>query len=763
MVFTTQFALSLELARLLPAVGRATNSALDAIMRQARDLRHSGSDIVVEEDLANVFGRSRISLTLSSSFRTVITRSTSNIPLVERITLQGGPGPTVIRALQESPYFAMVVQLSLLVWTFHANYLATAIADALRLRLEGAPASSVLQSSPDRVGVLKVLNACESQTSAFNWNMMLDAVARTLGYSPDKAPLDFPPFVLQGLLDMLPMVQSLPSDRMLHIQIPVGENLESGISTLVVWAHHVLDLTVSVRSRGINGHLPKVIRFGNSDSEQVFIEEIAPDHEATIVILDSRKEILLAVKPDPDAEGDALIGSVRRTLARGWGTALVLSDLGHLQLFRTQSQAVVEDLQIVSSAFAFIMAKHLTRDDTDRYDEQDMVKKEKELAHKVDEQRLLLASRFLFDNPRISKGTIDHFAALYSLQALDEQLPRPPALEAALRANVQAENHENVSRDVWDQVTEFAKRLGIFLIALAHVVNLEDCEDLMFAGFAFGSMIEHPLAQQLENWNGQNTLRIRDDAWLQALAIPLLGHRHHVWNIDWEKVCLVSDRSWSAWIATFGDLDPAFINAGSVRLGRGSPCRNGVWKSGIRDNPSEFLDFKTDPQRAEVCGQATSLRCSEKVTMESPYCGESDDYFIVSARLRVHGARPNPKPIHRVGYKSLQRYLWWAQLSKACSHGSQMHKDIKLGIDCATIKGFGNHLEDTEERILICLTAHSVGARWLALATFQWITVGMCEVEPLGSRQMLLRVTDCCFQCTIDQAAAQPGKWFIIL
>ena len=303
MVFTTQFALSLELARLLPAIGQATNSAADAIMRRARDLRHSGSDIVVEEDLANVFGRCRISLTLSSSFKTVITKSTSNVPLVERITLQGGPGPTVIRALQETPYFAMVVQLSLLVWTFHANYLATAIADALRNRLEGAPTSSLLQNSPERGGILKVLKACESQTSAFNWNMMLDAVSRTLGYNPNKAPLDFPPFVLQGLLDMLPMVQTLPNDRMLHIQIPVGENLESGISTLVVWAHHILDLTVIVRPRGINGHLPKVIRFGNSDSEQVLIEEIAADHEATIVILDSRRENLLTVKPDPDAEG----------------------------------------------------------------------------------------------------------------------------------------------------------------------------------------------------------------------------------------------------------------------------------------------------------------------------------------------------------------------------------------------------------------------------------------------------------------------------
>lgn len=156
MVFSTQFALSLELARILPTVGRATNQAADAIMRRARDLRHSGSDIVVEEDLANVFGRCRISLALTSSFKTVVTNSTSNVPLLERITLQGGPGPTVIRAFQETPYFAMVVQLSLLVWTFDSNYLATAITDAFRDRVEGAPTSSVLQSSPDGLRITNI-------------------------------------------------------------------------------------------------------------------------------------------------------------------------------------------------------------------------------------------------------------------------------------------------------------------------------------------------------------------------------------------------------------------------------------------------------------------------------------------------------------------------------------------------------------------------------------------------------------------------------
>lgn len=597
---------------------------------------------------------------------------------------------------------------------------------------------------------------------------MLNAVSTTLGYGPDEAPLDFPCFVLQALLDMFPMVQTLPSDRLVHIQIPVGANLKSGISTLVVWAHHVLDLTVLVRARAITGQPPKIIRFGNSDSEQVLIEEVATDHDASIILLDSGREHLLKVKPNPDLENNGLIGTVRRVPARGWGNALLFDSLGHLHFFRTRSQAVAEDLQIVTSAFAFIIARHLIRDDTDRPREGDFAQAGAELIYNVDEQRLLQASRFLFDNPHISQRAINSLVAQYSYKALhkSDSLPRPQAIEAVSRANAPAENREWTIEDEWEQISYKTIQIGIFLLALAHVVNPEDCEDLRFAGFAFGSMCEHPLAQQLEEWNGKDVLRIQDNAWLQAMAIPLLGHRTHVWNLRWDRICLISDRGWSAWISTFGDLDPSFVSVGSVRVGRGSPCRNGVWKAGIWDSEhGEYyhFDVKTDVERAQSYGQASSLCCAEKVTMESPYCGEGDDVFLVSTRLRLHDAIPNQKPLHRVGYRSLQKALWWAHLSRACSHGSQMRKDIKLGVDCATIKGFGYHLYDTDERIQIYLTAHSLGARWLALVMVPWISVNSEDGEGVGSRQILLRVDDCCFQCVIDQAAAQPGKWFIIL
>lgn len=111
-------------------------------MSHARNLRQSGSDIVVEEDLVNFFGRCRIFNSLTSSFKTIVTKGTSDTTLLEGIVLQGGPGPTVARAFQETSYFAMVVHISLLSWKFATSNLVTAITEVLRERLDGAPLSS---------------------------------------------------------------------------------------------------------------------------------------------------------------------------------------------------------------------------------------------------------------------------------------------------------------------------------------------------------------------------------------------------------------------------------------------------------------------------------------------------------------------------------------------------------------------------------------------------------------------------------------------
>jgi hypothetical protein len=111
--FQNQFSLSLELSRVIPQAAFVIGKTYTAAMRLARELQSSGSDIVIEEDLALLFGRCHIASNIASSFRTVVAQTDLVSPVMAGIALLSGPGPTLLRALTQSPegpFFAMVVQ-----------------------------------------------------------------------------------------------------------------------------------------------------------------------------------------------------------------------------------------------------------------------------------------------------------------------------------------------------------------------------------------------------------------------------------------------------------------------------------------------------------------------------------------------------------------------------------------------------------------------------------------------------------------------------
>jgi hypothetical protein len=769
MAFQSQFSLSLELTRLLP-VRSITDQAAQAFMNYARQLYHSGSDVIVEEDLVQIFGRSKISTTLGSSFKTVVAESTSSASLWEGIMLQAGPGPTVARSLRETPYFAMVVQLSLLTWSYEAAYVATGLADALQKRTEGGTSTFAMPTSPSRESILKVLRACETQTSAFNWNMLLQAVAKTLGCSITLASGSLPSTILQGALDMFPLVQSLPQDRIVHIRLPeISEDkdaTDSVICFFVVWTHQVLDLTVIVRRIKTNSSKKKTMRFGQGSIDQVIIEEVPSCDEPGITLLDSLGENLLAIKPEPDIEA-LPIGSISRVPAKGWGNAIILESLTNdPACVNAEEKAVIEELQIITSAFSQIIARHLFHDDFDRLpfdgahpsSSSDFRNQTANIPLHVGQCELLKASRFLFDNPHLSQRAVDSYLSHYSSRPLNDDLPLPTTFQSSSRRRGLSDRK---IADGWNILCRELLGCSIYIIAFAHVLNLEDCENLMFSGAAASEIAEHGLSKQLEDWDGRHNLYIGDGAWLQAIAVPLLGQRTRIWNLPWDRVCLVSDRGWSAWIPTFGDEDPAYTKAGSLFVNRGSPCRNGIWKSGVWDMPQQNWSFMTDPRKAEASGQQASLRCAQEVSFMNPFCGEGEDIFLVYARFKQH-CEPDEQKIQRVGYRELQKSLWWAQITSKCHHGAQ-NISIKLPLGCATLMGFGHHVEDAEERILVCLTADSVGARWLALVSFAWTSTIPLSSPDEGPPHLLLRRKNCCFQCAIDQAALKPGRWFLIL
>ena len=160
MAFTNQFTLSLELSRIVP-LSLVASKAAEAVMNLARSLQSSGSDIVIEEDLAYIFGRCRIARQFESSFKTLLKASAATTPLVGGIYLQSGPGPTIGRSLQHTAYFATVVQLSLLGWVHDNHELAQAITTAMERRMEGCTAEHEFRAIPSIEGIAGVIEACE--------------------------------------------------------------------------------------------------------------------------------------------------------------------------------------------------------------------------------------------------------------------------------------------------------------------------------------------------------------------------------------------------------------------------------------------------------------------------------------------------------------------------------------------------------------------------------------------------------------------------
>ena len=582
MPFDNQFALTLEVTKLVPLIGQAYNKTTNAILNSARELKNSGSDIIIEEDLTNVLGRCKISDGLSSSFRTVVGKSSSTIPLLEDIFLQAGPGPTVARSFKDKPHFAMLVQISFLTWTFGQVGLATALADALQNRYERAPSEAGLPVVPDRSGIIAVLGAIESQTSAFNWNMMLDAVSQTLGYNmrnhQHESPFPFAKFLFEPLLDMFPMVQTLPSDRFIHIQAS-PMSWKGGVSALVVWAHHILGLTVVVRRPSFSPQRSVNIRFGDTEVENVFIDETNVENEPLVALLDAAKEHLLTVKPNPD-EDIELIHALRRRPLRSWATSMILDLLYVSNPIKEWPPGVMEELQTVAIAFTFIVAKKLVIDSGDELFEGTGDSAIGSVIYKINESYLIQAIQILFGAPHLHKGLAKSYILEYSNKSLDQRLTKPPSLQAQSISSVEVWESDHV----WALVCPELKKLSVFAIALACVVDNESLENLISSNTNLTELNRHPLLRQLQKWDGLQNLAISRDAWFQVIAVYLLEVGGDPWSLLWERVCLISDGRWSAWIPSLGTSDPSYVSAGLIRIGQGSPCRRGVWKQGIWDN-----------------------------------------------------------------------------------------------------------------------------------------------------------------------------------
>jgi hypothetical protein len=315
-----QFSLSVELTKLLP-LGPILNTVGRSFLNLARDLHNSGSDIVVEADLANVFGRNRIESRFESTFRTAVKESyTQRLNYFLDIVLEGGAGPTVHRSLTDQAYFSTVVQLSLLTSMLDLRSLAAGLHHVFTRRAEAISLES--SACPGYENLLGTLRAIRDQTSGFSWNLIADAVTSSFGqgFEEHRARIwprsgsawVMPTIILQGCLDFFTMVQHFPEERIVQIKTSAGSQEHQLHRLLIIWAHHVLGLTVVLcyEDGGVFG------RFGEGH-ENVIIVACQFLYDVEISLLDGTRQDLFRISGSID---DPEISADERVKAGGFAT-----------------------------------------------------------------------------------------------------------------------------------------------------------------------------------------------------------------------------------------------------------------------------------------------------------------------------------------------------------------------------------------------------------------------------------------------------------
>ena len=247
------FPVSLELSNVFPlrqAIKDATKYSLEQALKIARDLRKSGSDLVVEEDLAAILGRVWVDVEICRQFKNDVLRDTAIVSYSKdcALELHKGAGPTLDRAFRNRDrrgYLETVIQLSFLCWTHNRTLLASALHYCLNRRFE----RDLPEANPSLGfdGLLSTLETLSSQASAFSWAGYIETVRQNvyplLQENVDLCGTCLPSSLLLSCLDCLCIVQRMPEDYTLTV------DGRKGCVTLIVWAHYLLGLSVVLKGR----------------------------------------------------------------------------------------------------------------------------------------------------------------------------------------------------------------------------------------------------------------------------------------------------------------------------------------------------------------------------------------------------------------------------------------------------------------------------------------------------------------------------------
>ncbi len=742
MALSRQFSLSVELSNLVPLAPLAKAGA-GALLNLLRECRDEGYDPVTEEDLAMVFGRNRIDPKFESTFRTAVRHSAVHrISDIAELMLEAGAGPTVRRSLKEPAYFSTVLQLSLLTWTHELNSLAASLAQALDRRSK----QSNDPKAPPRYDALKnTLRACREQTSGFMWELIISAVDKKLspfypnnngGQWYEYRPVPLP--VLQALLDAFTAVQHLPQATLVRVAT------FTGVSTIIVWAHHVLGLTVLV-----DGGKDR-IKFGDGP-ESVYISalqeregEIVP---ASAALVNETNDLLFEVVQSIE---DVDLQAASRHSVAGYGLWVIEFDVQEPDVIQTLIHTIVAScIQLVEEQW---QAAH-----------QDSENSHRGRNIYPSTRRILRVANLMF--PGYSNG-LEGLASdknrdncLLQSEWVVEQLP------STFKGYIEQSKYPEAQKAAKITLHKLSHLLAHMILVLSMSENVEKYPALS---------LDFQVLKK-ERWMPFRLPNAIDA--FESLTTLLAGRNSPHSSGDVGQASAISCWGWCICLGSIIGDDPSSLFP-SLAVLQGVPRREGERKRLIIDGHTSDVH---GAKKKNIGGQYDiTANPGDPIALESWTRPGQTRYFVAATENAFEVAKvytcnsvtdPAASQSTTIGFRGMQEVYWDMVHLPACEHPVRSGQTMTLPLDTWAFHGFGrpdlrpggpnsaaiDYTKCLHGSTHVALTAGNIPARYIMLAGQKFIP---CDLEDPAGQQaakaniysaQYLRNPDCCLECAINQ------------
>ena len=556
-----QFQLGFELTNILNPASQAVSAISSIAIVDA--VRKAGSDVLTEVKLASFLGKNRIDSILEAHFRQAVAKSERN--LISRyleIVLESGAGPTVQNALKDTALFSMVVQMSLLCSVHEHQPFANAMVEAIRRIVRDFKGNP--KAIPDYPSLLGTMRVIQRETAAFQWSALFDSVERTIQdrlskedphpkslgkkrkrnktsclnlerHSVKDRGLSFP--ILQALLLALESVQHFFEERQIYIECGTG------ISTLVVWCFHVLNLRVKVCIED------REVTFGNGPFSVLIKETLTMRSSVSLIIPVSQDEPLFILS---SSERDPKFGPELRAKILSFGQAAL-------------KEVNIQPRDMIRACYSVIAGA---------------------LASLNRDCSCKRSSWFRMHQPEIHEAHCNRTPRRFP--------GKPQIIETARMFFGLHEVDEAILTEV-ECIQAKSKRqkacaqLVPLLLSLSRVQHqdLEQCADVPFSIKVYQTRLKSETSN-----SGLFDMEFPDiTESFEILAHYLLGQRYSDSFID--QALLVSDCGWSIFFDAIDATDPSDVSICNLRMLAGVPSmedasKDRVVKDRVLDGPTEL-------------------------------------------------------------------------------------------------------------------------------------------------------------------------------